>query len=491
MKFSQLKLSNISTFCLFKTLVRNSWMVVVCAMIFSMSASLYLNWIYQPVYQSSMTYAVTSRQTSLTSSGNLTATQEVSAVLTQMLESNMIYGEIRNFSEELSGFSGTVHSQQVGSSNLIIVTVQADSPKEAFLAICAVQEQFPTIVSYVSSGVVVQIIRNPAVSAYPINAVDAGNTIGAAGLAGAALMCLLLFWFCVSRETIQTRSGARDMLDAPIIGTVDKVFKKLTFRTFFQQLRAPIQVFSPASSFAFTEQINTICAQLEDEAATHGSKLFLITGVSEGEGKSTVSGNVAAALAMRGKKVAVVDCDLRNPTLNRFFDNKYRTSIPLNQLLSSPLTGDKLLECLVRHDQLGLYMLFSTKPDQRCTELLTGTTMEQLLRQLRVFDFVILDTPPMGYFADTEALLDQADASILVVRQDLTPAADINEACDQLRHSKSRFLGIVLNDMTASLTEGRHYGYGYGYGHHYGYGYHHGYGYRPERASDDTHEKGR
>ena len=124
---------------------------------------------------------------------------------------------------------------------------------------------------------------------------------------------------------------------------------------------------------------------------------------------------------------------------------------------------------MIRHDQLGLYMLFSHAPDRRCTELLTGATMATLLQQLRIFDYVILDTPPMGYFADAEVLMDVVDASVLVVRQDRTPAPDINDAADLLRRARSAFLGVILNDMTSSLTEGRD-GYGYGYGYDYGSG---------------------
>ena len=211
---------------------------------------------------------------------------------------------------------------------------------------------------------------------------------------------------------------------------------------------------------------------MEHESVHNGRKIFMVTGVGENEGKSTISGNIAAALTLMGKKVAVLDCDLRNPSLNRFYNKKYRSEVPLNKLLSQPLTGDNLLKCMVRHDQLGLYMLLSLTPDERCTELLTSSTMSQLLRQLRVFDFVILDTPPMGYFTDTEALLDNVDASM--VRQDRTPAADINDACDLLRSAKSHFMGVILNDMTISLTEGNRSGHGPSYGYGYGYGYGHG-----------------
>ena len=116
---------------------------------------------------------------------------------------------------------------------------------------------------------------------------------------------------------------------------------------------------------------------------------------------------------------------------------------------------------MIRHNKFDLFMLFSHTLDRRCTELLASHTMIMLLQQLRIFDYVILDTPPMGYFADTEALLDKTDATMLVVRQDRTPACDINDAIDLLRRSDARFLGCILNDMTGTRNEGQGNVYGY------------------------------
>ena len=472
---TRFQLSNVSTYCIAKVLVRNLWMIVATALIFAMSTSLYVSWFHVPEYEATMTYAVTSRKTSYTSSNNQTATKEVAAILTQMAETNMVRDNIRSYSAELSGFDGTITASQVGESNLIVVSTRANSPEMAFHAISALEDLYPTIVGYVSNNCVVQVIRNPSVSSTAINQVDSRGMSMRMGLIGAAAMIALLCWFSISRETVQTKSGARHLLDAKIIATVDRVRTKRGLAGLFSRKEGKLQVFAPTTGFAYTEQINTICAQMEHEAGANGRKIFMVTGVGENEGKSTIAGNVAAALAMMGKKVALVDCDLRNPSLGRFFDGKYASSVPLNKLLGQPFSKDALLQCMMRHEQLGLYMLFSHAPDRRCTELLTGATMTTLLQQLRVFDYVILDTPPMGYFADTEALMDKVDASMLVVRQDRTPAADINDAADLLRRSKSAFLGVILNDMTSSLTEG-HYGYGYGYGYgHYGYG-NYGYG---------------
>ena len=475
MNIRQFKLSDISIPSLVRVLIRNLWMLVASALICAMGASLFMQRGYVPLYSSTMTYAVMSRNISSYSYNNQAAASEVTSVMTQMLTTDLVMGQIREHNPKLAGFDGKITASQAGSTNLVVVTVTSDSPETSFLGIRALRDVFPTVVEYISADCVMEVIREPSVSAYPVNYIHTSSTAKRAAVLGAGLMALLICCLHIQRGTIQTRSAARHLLDANILATIYRVRRRFSLRNF--KIKAPIHVFSPTTEFAYSEQINTICTNLENEAAANGSKIFLVTGVSENEGKSTIAGNIAAAMAMRGKRVAIMDCDLRNPSLKQFFGGNYNPAVPLNRLLSQKLTKENLMQSLVQHEKLGLYMLLPAGPDKHCTELLSSASMEALLRQLRVFDMVIVDTPPMGYFADTEVLIDNVDATMLVVRQDVTAACDINDAVDTLRAAKSRVLGCILNDMTSSVTEGQNYGYGYGYG-SYGYGYGYGnYGY--------------
>ena len=473
MDFKKLQIENISPVCLVKHLIKNAWMLAAAFIIMYLSVSLFFSWFHEPVYKADMSYAINSRKTSFASGGNVTSAREVASVMEEMLESGMVVDNIRSYSVELADFSGTVRAERVGDSNMIVITVTDHSPQKAVAALLSLQDIFPRVTGYISSSSVVQLIRTPYVYSNPVNMVNSSRTAFLAGLVGAIAMAAIICWLVIQKETIQTRSGARNLLDSPIIATVYKEGSRNILKDLFKKETKALQVFSPTISFNYAEQINAICSKVEQEALTNGSKIFLITGTGENEGKSTIAGNVAAALSMRGKRVALLDCDLRNPSLHKFFDNKYSAPMPLNKLLAEPFSKNNLLDCMQRHEKLGTFMLFPVSQDRRCTELLSSTTMDTLLKQLRVFDFVLLDTPPMGYFVDAEALAEKADASMIVVRQDRTPAAEINETIDTLRTCKARYLGCILNDITFSFTEG-YGGYGYGYG-HYGYG-RYGYG---------------
>lgn len=164
--------SDLSPRCLARTLLHNAWLIVCTAAVFAMAASLYYGVVRKPVYQASMTYAVTSRDPSYTSSSSVTASKEVTAVMTELLGTDVIAEKLAQVHGELQSFDGSIRASQVGETNLISVTAQASTPKQAFLALDALVEVFPELSDYLSASSAAQVIRNPSVSTYPINAVN-------------------------------------------------------------------------------------------------------------------------------------------------------------------------------------------------------------------------------------------------------------------------------------------------------------------------------
>lgn len=458
------KLENLSVICLGRMLLRQLWMLVAASLIFAMGSAVLSQWFNKPVYRASMTYVVTSRQTGYGSNHNLTATREVAAVMKGMLTSNSLVEEIRGYSGELSDFDGMIRASQVGESNLLTVTAESETPKNAFMALQALIEVFPPMVQYLSNKCVVQVIQNPSISTVPINAVNARRNALVAGALGALVMAVLLCWLEIRYETVQTVRGARNLLDARILAVVDHERKGRTVRTKLRKHNRGLRVFAPGTSFIYAEQINNVCASLEQEMLRGDKKVFLITGVGENEGKSTIASNVAAMMAMKGKQVVLVDGDLRKPELHRMFDRQYKPGLSLEKLLAKPYDPENVQNCLVRHPMLGMYMMFPLKPSKRPVEMIGSATMEMTLRQLRGFDCVIVDSPPMGFFVDALSLADMVDGTVLVVRQGYSSACDINDAVDALNKAKSKFLGCVLNNMWGFPGSRGRYGHGYGYG---------------------------
>ena len=467
-----LQWSHIEPYCLVRTLLRQLWMLLLAAAACAMAAWIVLSCFVTRQYTSSTTFAVTARASTLYYT-NITAAADMAASYSQLLQSRVL----RQTMEQNLGMSldGTVSAQQLGETNLIRVTVTADTPRQALVLLKAVSENYGTL------------------SVAPSRSYNVPKICLLAGVIGAGLTAAAGAWASVTSGTVQTQEGARSDLDAKLISTVPhegrRTRKLLGWmddrrerrsRRGGKRLRRDLNISSPAISFAFTESIHRIAEKFQHEHAK-GRRVFLFSSVSAAEGKSTLAANTAISLASRGVSVLFIDLDLRRPVQSEMLGLSVKQKNELGTLLSESAAPEKILSAAVTDPSTGLHSLLSTKSYTDVIELLASDQLARVVALAREqYDYVIIDSPPLGFFSDSELLSDLSDASVLVVRQDTVPAPEINDAIDALRAGKAEFLGCILNDMAHLTAYSAGYGYGYGY---YGYGYgkkydKYGYGHR-------------
>ena len=175
------------------------------------------------------------------------------------------------------------------------------------------------------------------------------------------------------------------------------------------------------------------------------------------EGKSTITANLAIAEAQAGKRVIVVDCDLRKPGLHPIYGMRN------DQGLSSYLAQTtKSLEPAFQEGPAGVKVLTAGPVPPNPTELLGSQRMADLIGQLRTqADIVLLDSAPILSLADTLILQAHVDGTILVVNVQSTGTRMLKRIFSALEQASGRVLGVVLNK---DRTRSRAYEYGYGYG---------------------------
>ena len=280
----------------------------------------------------------------------------------------------------------------------------------------------------------------------------------------------IIYLIELTKFKIEGRADVEKLTSVPIIGDIPLTDEK-------NDKNGSIAVFENKNNL-MSETFRNIRTNLQF-MLDNDQKVILVTSTVSGEGKSFVSANLAISLYLLGKKVEIVGLDIRKPGLNKVFhlSNKEKG---ITQFLSNPETD--LMELVQPSDiNKNLFILPGGSVPPNPTELLARNGLDKAIEILKQnFDYVIMDTAPIGMVTDTLLVGRVADLSVYVCRADYTHKAEytlINELAIEKKLSK---LCTVINGVDLKKRKyGYYYGYGkygkyYGYGKRYGYGY--GYG---------------
>ncbi len=219
--------------------------------------------------------------------------------------------------------------------------------------------------------------------------------------------------------------------------------------------RKLITVTQPKSPVA--EQYRTIRTNIEFMAVDREIQAILVTSATQGEGKSTTSSNLAVAYAQQGKKVLIIDTDMRRPTVHYTF--KVANGLGLSSLLTRQAEKEKAI-LPTKVDNLSILTAGPIPPNP--AELLSSRAMEHLVSQLRAdFDVIIFDAPPLLQVADSRITSKLTDGVVLVVGCTTSDRQRVLKAKDQLDLAEAKILGVVLNRR--ELTDDSAYQYYYSY----------------------------
>jgi tyrosine-protein kinase Etk/Wzc len=221
---------------------------------------------------------------------------------------------------------------------------------------------------------------------------------------------------------------------------------------------------------AVSEQFRAMRTNLQFFLRDPSEKVILVTSTMSGEGKSFMSLNIAMVLAITGKKVLLMELDLRKPNLA----SKLNMNNPLgftNYIISNEVKpADIVFQTEVSPN---LYLISSGPIPPNPSETIINPKVHVLMDKLKEdFDFIIMDAPPIGIVTDAQLLNEYSDLTLYVIRQKYTFKSQLHLVKDLYVNKKMKNLGLVINDI--ATAKGYGYAYGYGYG---GYGYGHGYGY--------------
>lgn len=213
------------------------------------------------------------------------------------------------------------------------------------------------------------------------------------------------------------------------------------------------------------EYYNTIRTNIQFSG--RNLKVITLTSAQPGEGKSTTSTNLAISFAKAGFRTLLIDADTRNSVMSGTFKSNERY-----QGLTSFLSGNAELSdviCDTSIDNLMIIPAGQVPPNP--TSLIQNDNFKAMIETVRgLYDYVIIDTPPLGLFIDAAILAHHSDASLLVVKAGADKRRTVTKLKEQLEQSDSVFLGVILNKYDIHLDKYGSYGSYGGYGSYGNYG---------------------
>ncbi len=283
----------------------------------------------------------------------------------------------------------------------------------------------------------------------PLLILGVGAVLGLVLSVGFILISYLL------HNSITSLRELERLTDVPIIGTVPYYRKK--------RLSVSKLVIKADSKSAISESLRTIRTNMEFLHGPEKEKIVTITSTVSGEGKTFIAVNMAAIIALSNHKVCVVDMDMRKPKVHLAFDQEN-----LDQGVSTILIGkSKIKDCIHSTDLENLDFIPAGPIPPNPSELILNDSYEDLLNELKSkYEFIILDTPPIGLVTDAIQSMKKSDLQMYVMRADYSQRSFVKSLENLKKVNHFSNLTVVFNSLKSN---GRGYGYGYGSGYAQGY----------------------
>ena len=429
-------------------LLKNWWIIVVLCISAVLCYTSVSRLTYTPTYTSSATFMVSAKD-STSAYNSLTTTQSMASVFVEVFQSNVLREKVKEQMPD-GKFTGTINTTTIPETNLLIVTVTSEEPDMSFRALNLVVENYTSISDYLFANAQLEVIKDPVIPMMPSNPMDLESDYPLVLLIAVALGVGSIFAIYLLRDTVKTAKAARRRIDARLLRTINHEEKNKTLRARLRGKNIAPLITNPLIRKDFIEDNLSLSSTVEYHARKRGQKVIMVTSVGENEGKSTIAANLALSLAEKDRRVVLLDCDFRKPSLHKIFE----VPVEKSQTITSYLLQDDPdpTSYLMDSKKYGIQLGVSQNSGKSITRLLNNGKLESLLQMLKAnADYVILDTPPMLAAADTERIAAMTDTAVLVVRSDFMPMDMVNDGMDRLRKSAPDVCGFVLNNYHASV----------------------------------------
>lgn len=423
---------------------------------------------YSPYYKTSATFVVTMNQAGVYSDSyyNTATAEQMAKTFPYILNSGILQKVV---AEDLGMdyVPGSIQAVAMDNQNLFELSVTGSDPQQIYDVLQSVIKNYPSVAEYVIGDTQLHILDETGVPTEAENQPDF-MPAAKAGAKRAAMFCMVVMvLFAFARNTVRTEEDLKKISNLKCLGSIPVARMK-------RRSKAEKELIVLANNklpHSFRESIRTLRMRMLKECKEQNSRVIMVTSSMPGEGKSTITVNLALSLAHKDYKVILIDGDLRHPSLAKTLGvGKDYYGFGFYDVIKEEAS---LEDALMSYKDYDIRMLLGSSAVETTESLLSSARAKVVIKEAAAMaDYVIIDTPPAGMLADASIIAKYADSAVFVVRQDSVRKDRVVEAVQNLSQTGVHMVGCVLNCARAGISSyGRSkYGYGYGYG-SYGYGY--------------------
>ena len=428
---------------------RRWWWLLLLGVAVGGGASFIISKSMTPVYQASTTLLVNQTQTpGVIAYNDILTSERLTKTYRELVTKRPVLQEVVSAtggSENIETLRDMVTVKVIRDTQLLRLSVESDDPIQATILANATAQAFidqneGTELSQPGS---VSVVEPAAVPISPVKPrVKLNVVLGLfAGLIVAGGLVLLMEYL---DDTVKSEQDVERVAGLTTLGVVTRFGRRSSHQ--------PVSGYASGSPVA--EAYRAIRTSVRFATMDRPGQTLLVTSPNPGDGKSTTAANLAVTMASAGRRVVLVDADLRRPTLHQLFNLENRVG-----LTSALLSGNGARAGVQPSGFDNLSLLTSGPLPPNPSELLSSARMRDLLEALRrEADVVIMDSPPALMLTDATLLAALADGTILVAQAGRTRSAALRQAADGLSRATERLLGAVLNKATHRGTS-NHYSY--------------------------------
>ena len=462
---------------IFKALLNRIWIIAIATILATAISIGYTFWFVTPLYKSSAMFYVNNNDISV---GNISASITSGDLVTSrnLVNSYIVILKTRNCMNDVIDYSGLdityneissmISAEAVDETEIFRVTVTCDDPEEAEIIANSIAHILPKKISGIIDGTSAKVVEHAIVAPQRSSPSYTKNAI-----IGMAIGFILCAGTIALKEifdlTIRTEEDITQIIKYPILAEIPDMTAPSKGSYYYAKKKkygsdktkstadAKPELFGENISFAASESYKLLRTKLQfsfaDERDCH---VICTTSALAGEGKSLSSVNIACSLAQLGKKVVLIDCDLRRPSVAPKIG--LQRSPGLSEYLIRHVHTEEAIQVFSTGRSTTFDVVAAGKIPPNPIELLSSVRMEKIINRFKtVYDYIILDLPPIGEVSDALVAAKLADGVVVVVRQDYCNRNAAENAIKQLEFVNAKILGIVFNATYEDNLTNRYY----------------------------------